>query len=63
MERARIADAFFGPDAESTDGEKSLTRRIQVVSDLAVLYEMRHRMRRYARIDSLRRHMLRIHLN
>ena len=126
MERARIADAFFGPDAESTDGEKTLARRIQVVSDLAALCKMRQqyrrgkpfnwnkvdetahdtithrdsedtktikpsppspsasprpssdqcpfcffedgfppadRMRRYARIDSLRRHVLRIHLN
>jgi len=126
VERARIADAFFGPDAESTDGEKTLTRRIQVVSDLAVLCKMRQqyrrgkpfnwnkvdetthniithrdnedtktikpsppspsasprpssdqcpfyffedslpqadRMRRYARIDSLRRHVLRTHLN
>jgi hypothetical protein len=125
VERARIADAFFGPDAESTDGEKTLTRRIQVVSDLAALCKMRQqyrrgkpfnwnkvdetthdiitrdnedtktikplppspsasprpfsdqcpfcffedslpqadRMRRYARIDSLRRHVLRTHLN
>jgi Protein of unknown function (DUF3435) len=126
VERAHIADAFFGPDAESTDGEKTLTRRIQVVSDLAALCKMRQqcrrrkpfnwnkvdetahdiithrdnedtktikpsppspsasprpssdqcpscffedslppadRMRRYVRIDSLRRHMLRIHLN
>jgi hypothetical protein len=133
VERARIADAFFDSDAESTDGEKTLTRRIQVVSDLAALCKMRQqcrrgklynwnkvdeiihdttyrdnediktlkrlspssppsllpssptslllfsdqcpfcffddsfppadRMRRYARIDSLRRHVLRIHLN
>jgi len=46
VERARIADAFFGPDAESTDGEKTLTRRIQVVSDLAALCEMRQQCRR-----------------
>jgi hypothetical protein len=126
VERARIADAFFGPDAEATYGEKTLTRRIEVVSDLAALCKMRQqcrrgkpfnwnkvdetvhdtithrdnediktikqsppssptspppssdqcpfcffddsfppadRMRRYARIDSLRRHVLRIHLN
>jgi hypothetical protein len=25
VERARIADAFFGSNAESTDGEKTLT--------------------------------------
>jgi hypothetical protein len=41
VERARIADVFFGPDAESTDGEKTLSRRIQVVSDLAALCKMR----------------------
>ena len=46
MERARIADAFFGPDAESTDGEKTLARRIQVVSDLAALCKMRQQYRR-----------------
>ena len=129
-----VADVFFGPDAESTDGEKSLARRIQVVSDLAALCKLREashrgkpfkwnkveetaantilhrdneetkteetktteplpplpssppvsprpsshqcpfcfftdglppvdRHRRYARIDSLRRHVLRAHLN
>ena len=44
--RVRIADAFFGPDAESTDGGKTLTRRIQVVSDLVALCEMRQQCRR-----------------
>jgi hypothetical protein len=126
VERARIADAFFGPDAELTDGERTLTRRIQVVSDLLALCKKRQqyrrgkpfnwnkvekacddtisyqdnedektikpsppspplsprpspdqcpfcffedglspedRMRPYARIDSLRRHVLRVHLN
>ena len=43
VERARIADAFFGPDA---DGEKTLTRRIQVVNDLAALCKMRQQCRR-----------------
>jgi hypothetical protein len=46
MERARIADIFFGFNAESTDGEKTFTRRIQVVSDLAALYKMRQQCRR-----------------
>jgi hypothetical protein len=46
MEQARIADTFFSPDAESTDGEKTLTRRIQVVSDLAALYTMRQQYHR-----------------
>jgi hypothetical protein len=129
IERARIADAFFGPDAESTDEQKSLARRIQAVSDITALCKLREtcrrgkpfkwnkvketatntvphrdnegtktteslspspssppvsprpssdqcpfcvfkdglppvdRDRRYARIDSLRRHVLRIHLN
>jgi hypothetical protein len=46
IERSRIADAFFGPDAESTDGEKSLTRRIQTVSDMAALCKLREASRR-----------------
>jgi hypothetical protein len=37
VERARIADTFFGPDAESIDGKRTLARRIQVASDLAAL--------------------------
>jgi len=36
-ERSRIADALFGPDAESMTGTEALTRRIQVVSGLAAL--------------------------
>ena len=120
LEQARIADAFFGPDAESLDGERALARRIQVVTDMAALCKLREsprrgkpfnwnkveevgddvedtkpvkpssppppaspkpssdqcpfcffedglsatdRMRRYSRIDSLRRHVLRVHLN
>jgi len=31
---------FFGPDAEAFEGEGALARRIQVVSDLAVLYKL-----------------------
>jgi len=46
VERARIVDAFFGPDAESLDGERALTRRIQVVTDLAALYKLRESSRR-----------------
>ena len=46
VERARIADAFFGPDAESLDGERALARRIQVVTDLAALCELRESSRR-----------------
>jgi hypothetical protein len=46
IERSRIADAFFGPDAESTDGEKSLARRIQAMSDMAALCKLREASRR-----------------
>ena len=46
MERVRIADAFFGPDAESIDGERTLTRRIQVVGDLAALCKLSQPSRR-----------------
>src|SRR5436190_1850208 len=46
VERVRIADAFFGPDAESMDGERTLTRRIQVVGDLAALCKLSQPSRR-----------------
>jgi hypothetical protein len=127
-ERARIVDAFLGPEAESMTGKEALTQRIQVVRDLAALCVLRElsrrgkafnwnrvepiedtkisnsdkdvvkaveaasptlltppspqpsseqcpfyfsddallltsRMRPYSRIDSLRRHVLRVHLN
>jgi hypothetical protein len=46
IERARIADAFFGPNAELIDGKKTFTRRSQVVGDLAALYKLRQPSRR-----------------
>jgi hypothetical protein len=46
IKRARIADAFFGSNAELTDGEKILSRRIQAVSDLVALYKLRESSRR-----------------
>jgi Protein of unknown function (DUF3435) len=46
VERARIADAFFGPDAESTDESKCLARRIQAVSDMVALCKLRQASRR-----------------
>jgi hypothetical protein len=46
LEQARIADAFFGPDAESLDGERVLARRIQVVTDMAALCKLRESPRR-----------------
>ena len=33
-EHERIADAFFGPDAETLTGEEALSRRIRVINDL-----------------------------
>jgi hypothetical protein len=39
-------NAFFGPDAKSTNGEKTLTQRIQVISDLVALYKMRQQCHR-----------------
>jgi hypothetical protein len=41
MERARIADTFFGPNAELIDGKRTLTRRIQIIDDLITLYKLR----------------------
>jgi hypothetical protein len=46
IERSRTADAFFGPDTESTDKEKSLARHIQTVSDMAALCKLREASRR-----------------
>ena len=40
-ERARIADAFWGPDAGTLVGEAALCQRIQVVKDLAALCHLR----------------------
>jgi Protein of unknown function (DUF3435) len=36
-EHERIADAFFGPDAETLTGEEALSQRIQVINDMVVL--------------------------
>ncbi|KAF7502268.1 hypothetical protein GJ744_006279 [Endocarpon pusillum] len=46
IERAQIADAFFGLEAELVAGEKALARRIQAVSDLAALCRLREQSRR-----------------
>ena len=46
LEQARIADAFFGPDAESLNGERALARRIQIVTDIVALYKLRESPRR-----------------
>jgi hypothetical protein len=36
----RITDAFFGPDAETLTGEEALSRRIQVINDLVVIFQL-----------------------
>ena len=41
QEHERVADAFFGPTAETLMGAEALSRRIQVVNDLAILCELR----------------------
>jgi hypothetical protein len=39
-EHERIADAFFGPDAETLTGEEALSRRIQVINDLVAFCQL-----------------------
>ena len=41
QERARIANAFWGPDAGTLAGEAALNQRIQAVKDLAALCLLR----------------------
>lgn len=36
-ERARIVEAFYGPEAETLGGDLALARRIQVMKDMAAL--------------------------
>jgi hypothetical protein len=36
-ERARIVEAFYGPEAETLEGDLALTRRIQVTKDMTAL--------------------------
>lgn len=54
QERARIADAFWGPNAGTLAGEAALDQRIQAVKDLAALCHLREqrvlgkRINRYA---------------
>jgi len=35
--RARIVEAFYGPEAETLEGDLALARRIQVMKDMAAL--------------------------
>jgi hypothetical protein len=50
-EHERVADAFFGPTAETLTGDEALSRRIQVVNDLAVLCELREPPKRGPKLD------------
>ena len=50
-EHERVADAFFGPTAETLTGAEALSRRIQVVNDLAVLCELREPPKRGPKLN------------
>jgi hypothetical protein len=50
-EHERIADAFFGPTAETLTGAKALSRRIQVINDLVALCELREPPKRGPKMD------------
>ena len=50
-EHERVADAFFGSTAETLTGAEALSRRIQVVNDLAVLCELREPPKRGPKLD------------
>jgi hypothetical protein len=39
-EHERIAEAFFGPDAETLTGEEALSRRTKVIGDLVTLCDL-----------------------
>ena len=45
-ERARIVNAFYGPEAETLEGEEALARRIQVTKDMVALCRLSEPSRR-----------------
>jgi hypothetical protein len=51
QERARIVEAFYGPDAETLDGKAALARRIQVTRDITMLYKLSKPSRRGKRFN------------
>jgi hypothetical protein len=51
QEHERVADAFFGPTAETLTGTEALSRRIQVINDLVALCELRQPSGREQRTD------------
>ena len=52
QERARIVDAFYGPDAERLEGDAALERRIQVTKDMVALCKLWEPSRRGKRPSS-----------
>ena len=53
QEHERVADALFGPTAEMLTGKEALSRRIQVISDLVTLCELREPSRRGPKMDKI----------
>jgi Protein of unknown function (DUF3435) len=51
QEHKRVADAFFGPTAETLTGDEALSQRIQVINDLVALSEMRQPSERGPKVD------------
>ncbi|KAF1810945.1 hypothetical protein P152DRAFT_72353 [Eremomyces bilateralis CBS 781.70] len=49
--RARLVDAFYGPDADTLDGEQRIGRRIQVTKDMIALWGLWEPNRRGKRFD------------
>jgi len=57
-EHEQIADAFFGPDAETLIGEEALSRPIQVINDLVAFCQLeepslRAKMCRWAEFEDV----------
>jgi hypothetical protein len=51
MERARIVEAFYGPEAEILEDDLALARRIQVTKELTALYGLSEPCRRGKRFN------------
>ena len=53
QEHERVADAFFGPTAETLTGTEALSRRIQIINDLVALCGLRESSRRGPKMDKI----------
>jgi hypothetical protein len=51
QEHERVADAFFGPTAETLTGTEALSRRIQIINDLVALCGLRQPPERGPKVD------------